>query len=338
MRHFHAFARLIPRLSWLAPAILLAGIASTPFVKAEPAAPKSGDLRTETKTGVEMVYVPSGEFWMGVDTADLDRIWQAHAWPDKEKPLPTGEEGPKHKVKLSAGFWMGRTEVTVAQFRKFCQDTERKMPEQPIFWAKNEDWPVTNVSWDLAQEYCKWSGARLPSEAEWEYAAAAGRTGIDPNTPDKCDDTKRVLFPWGNDLPTKEVGNLGDHAAVTTTKRPQQVFTTEFGEYDDKYGEIAPVGSFAPNAFKLLDMEGNVSEWCSDLYSSSYYQRSRPVDPKGPPEVPQFDMPLRRIVRGNSWQTSRPYSARMTVRRKLQPEYGSMIVGFRVVAETRPSQ
>jgi formylglycine-generating enzyme len=344
MRLFRVFPWLSKPALWMISAFLLAGFLMLPLLGAradEPApssAHKAGDSFKDARTGGELIYLPSGEFWMGIDLEDLNRIWKERGWPDKEKPLPTGEEGPKHKVKISLGFWMGRTEVTVGQFRKFCEHTERQLPEQPMYWAKNEDWPVTNVSWDLAQEYCKWAGARLPTEAEWEYAAAAGRTGIDPTKPDQCDDSKRSLFPWGNDVPIKPVGNLGDHAAVTTSKRPQQVFTTEFGEYDDKYGEIAPVASFPANPFKLFDMEGNVSEWCSDLYSSSYYKRSRTVDPKGPPEVAEFDMPARRVLRGNSWQTSRAYNARITVRRKLQPEYGSMLVGFRVVVDLLPRQ
>ena len=337
MRPSHAFTRP----SWVVPTVLLAAAVTASLVKAEPSngtvSPKPGSIHVVAETGGELVFIPAGEFWMGVDTAELERVWKERGWPDKEKPLPAGEEGPKHKVKLSSGFWMGRTEVTVGQFRKFCRDSERSMPEQPVLWDKNENSPVTNVNWALAQEYCKWAGGRLPTEAEWEYAAAAGRTGVDPDAPDKCDDSKRALFPWGNDA-AKPVGNLGDHSAVKTQKRPQQIFTTEFGDYDDKFGEIAPVGSFPANAYNLFDMEGNVTEWCSDLYSSSYYQRSRPVDPKGPPEVPSFDMPVRRVMRGNNWVTARPFSARTTLRRKLAPEHGSMVVGFRVVHDTLSPQ
>lgn len=339
-----ACSRHTPRPFRLVLVLMLAGSAILPLIRAngsEPAVaspPKAGDIRTDPKLGGELVYIPSGEFWMGADNEELDRIWKERGWPDKDKPLPAGEEGPNHKVKITSGFWMGRTEVTVAQFRKFCQDTERPMPEQSIFWSKNEDWPVTNVSWDQAQAYCKWAGARLSTEAEWEYVAAAGRTGVDPNMPDKCDDAKRALFFWGNDLPTDPIGNLGDVSAANTTKRPQQVFATGLGEYNDKFGEHAPVGSFPPNAFKVFDMEGNVSEWCSDLYSSSYYKRSRPADPKGPSELSDFDMPARRVIRGPSWVSARPYQARMTARRSMEPEKASMIIGFRVVVDQPPIQ
>ncbi len=313
-----------------------------------PSGPAALDVRKHPKTGAELVYIPAGEFWMGSDKEEIDRAWKDHKWPDSEKPLPPlpMEESPKHKIKLRWGYWMGQTEVTVGQYRRFCEDTEREFPEQPYFYkGKTDDnTPVTNISWYEAQDYCKWAGARLPTEAEWEYAAAAGRTGIDPQNPDKCDDSKRALFFWGNDL-SKITGNLLDVAA-TQTKLIKQRTTTRLGDYDDKFGEVAPVGSFPPNPYKLFDMEGNVSEWCSDFFSTSYYKRSRPVDPKGPPEVPQFDKPDRRVFRGANWSSDIPWYFRITQRRGAFPEStdktarakGSMILGFRVVVDYLPPQ
>ncbi len=83
------------------------------------------------------------------------------------------DENPRHRVTLTKGFQMGETEVTVAAYRKFAAATKRAMPQTPSF-AQTDDHPVVYVSWDDASAYCKWAGGRLPTEAEWEYAARAG--------------------------------------------------------------------------------------------------------------------------------------------------------------------
>src|SRR5205085_9679074 len=90
------------------------------------------------------------------------------------------EEKPRHPVHISKGFWLGKTPVTVAAYKLFVQDAGLKMPQPPHFnsaWEK-EDHPIVNVTWDEAEAYCKWAGGRLPTEAEWEYAARGGKAGL----------------------------------------------------------------------------------------------------------------------------------------------------------------
>lgn len=184
------------------------------------------EVRCE-KDGSVMVLIPAGEFWMGSPE------------PEKEHAI----EHPRHKVYLDA-FYMDKYEVTVAQFRKFCQETKRKMRGQPE-WNK-DDHPVVNVTWDEAKAYCEWAGKRLPTEAEWEKAARGGA------------DTK---YCFGDDE-----SRLGEYAW-----------------YHANSGDIThPVGEKKPNQYGLFDMHGNVWEWLADWYDDAYYAKSPDKNPKGP--------------------------------------------------------
>jgi len=235
--------------------------------KVEPAdgAPKPGDKRINPTDGAEMVFVPGGEFQMGSDPKEIDELWAKTGWDADWKEF-AADESPKHRVTVE-GFWMYATEVTNDQYGKFLKATGHR---EPLFWKDDHfndpKQPVVGVSWDDAQAYCKWAGARLPTEAEWEYAARGG------------DDR---IFPWGDEYPPKtKCGNfadefakrqfpdgfnikidLGDRVVEATVK-----FTFIVPGYDDGYGLTAPVGSFPANPFGLFDIEGNVCEWCADWY------------------------------------------------------------------------
>lgn len=167
--------------------------------------------KTNPTDGAEMVYIPEGEFTMGSNDYD--------------------DEKPPHKVSLD-GYWIYKYEVTVGQYRKFCQATNRKIADAPS-WGWRDDHPIVNVTWNDAKAYCDWAGVQLPSEAEWEYAARGGRQ-----------------FEYGT-----STGELSHDLANYSGK-----------EGRDQWENTSPVGSFPANPFGLHDMAGNVWEWCQDWY------------------------------------------------------------------------
>ena len=123
--------------------------------------PGAGAVRENPKDGLKYVWIPPGTFMMGCSPGD-DQCEKS--------------EKPSHQVTITKGFWMGQTEVTVAAYKRFVKAGRREMPPAP---DSNGRWatgalPIVNVTWDEARDFCSWTGGRLPSEAEWEYAARAG--------------------------------------------------------------------------------------------------------------------------------------------------------------------
>ena len=198
----------------------------------------------------------------------------------------------QHEVSLSA-FKMSAHEVTFAQYDAFCEATKRKKPSDEG-WGRGQR-PVINVSGDDATAFAKWMGCRLPTEAEWEYACRAGST---------------APFNTGENLTTNQANYDGNY--------PYNKNTT--GIYREQSTEV---GSFAPNAYGLYDMHGNVWEWCRDWRGD--YPSTSQSNPTGPTEG-QF-----RVLRGGSWGDD-ARDCRSAFRHYFNPDYRFNGVGFRLVS------
>jgi formylglycine-generating enzyme required for sulfatase activity len=173
---------------------------------------------------------------------------------------------PYREVQIASGLWMGRTEVTVGAYKRFAEATGREMPKAPHFNAdwKHDDQPMVNVPWETAGAFCAWAGGRLPTEAEFEWAFRGGH-------PD-------FYYPWGNEEPVCDRGARNgarfDDGRACHDKGPEEV------------------GAYSANDFGLLDVAGNVWEWCQDVWR----------DPQ-----PGGDARQRRVLRGGSWVNEAPY-------------------------------
>jgi formylglycine-generating enzyme required for sulfatase activity len=183
---------------------------------------------------------------------------------------PSSNEAPQHSVTLS-GFKMSKYEVTFAQYDAFCDATGRTKPSDEGWGRGNR--PVINVDWNDATAFAQWMGCRLPTEAEWEYACRAGTTSP---------------FNTGSCLSSSEANYDGNYPYSTCA---QGTFL----------GKPQPAGSYAPNAWGLYDMHGNVWEWCSDWYGD--YSSGAQTNPNGPSSGSD------RVLRGGGWRSAACRSA-----------------------------
>jgi formylglycine-generating enzyme required for sulfatase activity len=238
-------------------------------------------------TQIEMLLVPPGTFNMGCSASNQ---WSC-----------SSAENPIHAVTLTNAFYIGRYEVTQAQWTatmgsnpSFFQSASAQVPA-----AQVPNRPVEQVSWTTIQGFLSATGLRLPTEAEWEYAYRAGTTTAFHSMPG---------FPNGtND--DNQVGNIAWFFAGSCS--------------DGAMCQTRPVGGKAANALGLHDMSGNVWEWVNDWYSASYYASSPPTNPPGPASG------ANRVLRGIA-QGSDPFPLRSSYRYASTPGSTDVSYGFRV--------
>ncbi|MEA5259062.1 formylglycine-generating enzyme family protein [Arcicella aquatica] len=325
--------------------IAVCKVKSPTFVKNKFASDKTNVSAGKALSYQNMVEIPGGTFTMGTDE-----------YPDAQ---------PKHTVTVK-GFLMDEHEVTNAEFARFVKATGYKtVAERPLdpadypgvpidklvagsavftpptenvgldnhlqWWdyvaganwqhpkgptsniKGHENEPVVQVCYEDALAYAKWAGKRLPTEAEWEFAARGGKTA--------------TKYYWGNVL-------------KPNNKWFANIFQGNFpsgNTLEDGFNDVAPVKSFPKNPYGLYDMDGNVWEWCSDLYRPNYYKNSPKVNPKGPsssydPEEPNV---VKHVQRGGSFLCSDQYCIRYIAgsRGKGETSSASNNLGFRCVKD-----
>jgi formylglycine-generating enzyme required for sulfatase activity len=266
---------------------------------------RAGAVKENPRDGQTYVWIPPGSFVMGCSTGDTTCF-------DNEKP--------SHTVTLTRGFWLGKTEVTVAAYKRFASVTGKAMPGEPVIAGRNHNsgWtlgtaPMVAVAWEEAAAFCTWAGGRLPTEAEWEYSARAGS----PNA--------------RYDL-LEEIAWFGDNSGRTPIDSAR-IGQEDSANYDARLAANGntnhPVGQKRSNAFGLFDMLGSVWEWVSDWYGETYYASSPDRDPAGPAGGELH------AERGGSWQ-SIPAAVRTSRRAGLKPAVRWTDVGMRCALDSAP--
>ena len=273
-------------------------------------APETGDQRPRHRVGIT-------GFWMDeceVTNARFAEFAKATGFVT-EAEKPSVKEIPAGSIVFSPPA--GPVELRdMRQWWKFSLGANWRHPEGP---GSNLDGrmnhPVVHVCWNDAAAYAKWAGKRLPTEAEWEFAARGG--------------LKSNEFTWGSEMHPdgKQMANTwqGDFPSKNTA--------------EDGYEGTAPVGSFPANGYGLRDMAGNVWEWCADRYHPEYYEESPERNPVGPaksfdPNEPDVD---KRVQRGGSFLCSDQYCRRFRPagRGKGDPLSAASHIGFRCVKDAR---
>ncbi len=232
----------------------------------------------------EMVFVKGGTFKMGSRSGDRDEL-------------------PIHTVTLS-DYYIGKYEVTVAQYRAYCEEVGRRFPSSPNRewynehpnadkWKWKDENPMVNVTWREAMSYCRWLSKKtgenytLPTEAQWEYAARGGNK------------SRRYKYSGSNDI-----GKVAWYDETTNEKGPRAV------------------GTLKPNELGIYDMSGNAWEWCKDYFG--IYPSKPQTNPTG------AEQSSYKVVRGGSWYYIK-YLARLTARDGPEPSFTNFNYGFRVV-------
>lgn len=244
-------------------------------------------------------------------------------WEELKKQLPPNTPQPPDSVLVPASlvFKATSSQVDLSNYSQWWQWVEGANwlhPQGPnSYILGKENYPAVHISWDDAIAYCNWSGKRLPTEAEWEYACRGGLVN--------------QVYSWGSE-------------ALNAGKPKCNAWQGNFpykNDLSDGYYGAAPVKSYKPNNFGLYDMAGNVWEWCSDYYRHDYYTTTRngATNPKGPANSydPDEVYTPKRVIRGGSFLCNDSYCSgyRAARRMKSSPDTGLEHLGFRCVRDTK---
>ncbi|OIP44307.1 MAG: hypothetical protein AUK47_01105 [Deltaproteobacteria bacterium CG2_30_63_29] len=269
----------------------------------------AGSEAVKTPFGLDQLFVPSGEFLMGLDAAQIEKSREICDIDRKTCPWRLFDnEAPQRKVLLSA-FYIDKYEATVSQYQSCVEAKICEVPATSTYctWKLEaaDTHPINCVTWAQAKTYCEWAGKRLPTEAEWERAAR----GVDGR-----------LFPWGDLHPSQmneKVGNFSGTTGKATNRMWNQV-----KDYDDGIVATSPVGSFREGFSPVgaADMAGNVAEWVEDHYAG--YDETDLLDPTGDLDG------VGRVARGGSFSDD-SVEIRTTARRAGAAQAPYNVLGFR---------
>ena len=259
-----------------------------------------------------MVLIKGGVFNMGNDSITINNLAKNYKLPfDYLSP-----EAPKHRVKISS-FYIDKYEVTNAEFKRFIDVNPKwskpNIPEEYHngnylkTWINNsypageDKFPVTYITWYAAMAYAEWSGKRLPTEAEWEFAAKSGKD-------------QGIAYPWGN----------------------EDADSTKANYFKTHIGHSVAIGTYPPNEIGIFDMAGNVWEYCLDEWNKNFYSQSPLTNPlSGKDSIANYIIVKnRRVIRGGSWGGS-AINLRTTFRDSHPVTGAGNHVGFRCVKDIK---